>query len=166
MMAERGVVVDHATVHWWSIEILPVLAAVFRRRKRPVSIGWRMDETHIKVGGQCNYLYRAVDRAGAKIDLCFGLTETSLRAVLLRARRRTARRQVFSQREHPLRRHRDDAHDQEGTARPSQNPSFDRRIPVLLARHLIIGRSPHSRKPHAAIATEPFLNHRDQLVDR
>ena len=28
MMAERGVVVDHATVHWWSIEILPVLAAV------------------------------------------------------------------------------------------------------------------------------------------
>ena len=37
MMAERGVVVDHATVHRWSIEILPVLAAVFRRRKRPVA---------------------------------------------------------------------------------------------------------------------------------
>ena len=34
MMAERGVVVDHATVHRWSIKILPVLAAVFRRRKR------------------------------------------------------------------------------------------------------------------------------------
>jgi len=28
MMAERGVVVDQATVHRWSIEILPVLAAV------------------------------------------------------------------------------------------------------------------------------------------
>jgi len=23
MMAERGVFVDHATVHWWSIKILP-----------------------------------------------------------------------------------------------------------------------------------------------
>ena len=32
MMAKRGVFVDHATVHRWAIEILPVLAAVFRRR--------------------------------------------------------------------------------------------------------------------------------------
>ena len=68
MMAERGVVVDHATVHRWSIKILPVLAAVFRRRKRPVGMSWRMDETYIKVGGQWKYLYRAVDRAGATID--------------------------------------------------------------------------------------------------
>jgi len=52
MMAERGVFVDHATVHCWSIKILPVLAAVFRRRKRPVGMSWRMDETYIKVGGQ------------------------------------------------------------------------------------------------------------------
>ena len=68
MRAERGVFVDHATVHRWSIKILPVLAAVFRRRKRPVGISWQMDETHIKVGGQWKYLYRAVDRAGATID--------------------------------------------------------------------------------------------------
>ena len=44
-MAERGVAVDHATVHRWAIKILPVLAAVFRRRKRPVGVSWRMDET-------------------------------------------------------------------------------------------------------------------------
>ena len=50
MMAERGVFVDHATVHRWSIKILPVLAAVFRRRKRAVGISWRMDETYINVG--------------------------------------------------------------------------------------------------------------------
>ena len=68
MMAERGVFVDHATVHRWSIKILPVLAAVFRRRKRPVGTSWRMDETYIKVGGQWKYLYRAVDRAGDTID--------------------------------------------------------------------------------------------------
>ena len=35
MTAERGVSVDHATVHRWSIKILLVLATVFRRRKRP-----------------------------------------------------------------------------------------------------------------------------------
>ena len=55
-MAERGVLVDHATVHRWSIKILPVLTAVFRTRKRPVSRSWRMDETYIKVGGQWKYL--------------------------------------------------------------------------------------------------------------
>ena len=36
MMAERGVVVDHATVHRWALKILPVLAAVFRA---PQAIG-------------------------------------------------------------------------------------------------------------------------------
>jgi len=45
MMAERGVGVDHATVHRWALKILPVLAAVFRQRKRPVGGSWRMDET-------------------------------------------------------------------------------------------------------------------------
>ena len=36
MMAERGVLVDHATVHRWALKILPVLRAVFRQRKLPV----------------------------------------------------------------------------------------------------------------------------------
>ena len=68
MMQERGVFVDHVTVHRWAIKVLPVLAAVFRRRKRPVGRSWRMDETYIKVSGQWKYLYRAVDRAGDTVD--------------------------------------------------------------------------------------------------
>ncbi|MSQ56784.1 MAG: IS6 family transposase [Limnohabitans sp.] len=68
MMHERGVFVDHSTVHRWAIKLLPVLAAVFRSRKRPVGRGWRMDETYIKVSGQWKYLYRAVDRAGDTVD--------------------------------------------------------------------------------------------------
>jgi transposase-like protein len=68
MMQERGVFVDHVTVHRWAIKVLPVLAAVFRKRKRQVGGSWRMDETYIKVSGQWKYLYRAVDRAGDTID--------------------------------------------------------------------------------------------------
>jgi transposase-like protein len=68
MMQERGVFVDHSTVHRWAIKVLPVMAAVFRRRKQPVGSSWRMDETYIKVAGQWKYLYRAVDRAGDTVD--------------------------------------------------------------------------------------------------
>ena len=68
MMHERGVFVDHTTIHRWALKILPVLAAAFRRRKRPVGNSWRMDETYVLVGGQWKYLYRAVDRDGATVD--------------------------------------------------------------------------------------------------
>ena len=68
MMAERGVVVDHTTVHRWAVKMLPVLSLMLRRHKRPVGLSWRMDETYVKVGGQWKYLYRAVDKAGQTID--------------------------------------------------------------------------------------------------
>ena len=68
MMAERGVIVDHVTVHRWALKMLPVLGAVFRRRKRPVGSSWRMDETYVKVGGEWKYLYRAVDGLGETVD--------------------------------------------------------------------------------------------------
>src|SRR5450830_377012 len=48
--------------------MVPVLAAVFRRRKHPVGKSWRMDETYIKVAGEWKYLYRAVDREGDTVD--------------------------------------------------------------------------------------------------
>jgi len=67
-IAERGVEVDHSTIHWWAIKMFPVLAAVCRRRKRPVGKSWRMDETYIKVAGEWKYLYRAVDKNGATVD--------------------------------------------------------------------------------------------------
>ncbi len=51
----------------------PQLEEAFHRRKRPVWVSWRMDETYIKVKGQWYYLYRAVDKTGQTID--FLLTE-------------------------------------------------------------------------------------------
>ena len=68
MMIERGILVDHSTVHRWALKILPVLALVFRRRKRPVGGSWRMDETYVKVAGKWKYLYRAVDCNADTVD--------------------------------------------------------------------------------------------------
>jgi putative transposase len=68
MMAERGVSVDHSTVHRWAVKLLQVLEKAFCLRKRPVGKSWRMDETYSRVKGEWRYLYRAVDRDGNTID--------------------------------------------------------------------------------------------------
>ncbi|MCX4149996.1 MULTISPECIES: IS6 family transposase [Paraburkholderia] len=83
MMAERGIAVDHSTVHRWAIKLLPVLEKAFRRCKRAVGKIWRMDETYVKVRGEWRYLYRAVDKEGNTVDF------------LLRARRDKAAAQRY-----------------------------------------------------------------------
>jgi putative transposase len=73
LLEERGVEVDHATIQRGVVKYSPELEEAFHRRKRPVWVSWRMDETYIKVKGQWRYLYRAVDKHGQTID--FLLTE-------------------------------------------------------------------------------------------
>ncbi|WP_152979221.1 IS6 family transposase [Caballeronia cordobensis] len=84
MMAERGVEVDHSSVHRRVIKLVPLFEKAFRGHKRPVGRSWRMDETYVKVKGQWKFLYRAVDKAGNTVDF------------LLRARRdKAAARRCF-----------------------------------------------------------------------
>ncbi|WP_120292586.1 IS6 family transposase [Paraburkholderia sp. BL23I1N1] len=83
MTAERGIAVDHSTVHRWAIKLLPVLEKAFRRCKRAGGKSWRMDETYIRIGGEWRYLYRAVDKAGNTVDF------------LLRARRDKAAARAY-----------------------------------------------------------------------
>jgi hypothetical protein len=40
MMAERGIHVDHSTVHRWVVHFAPLLLERFNRRKRPVTGKW------------------------------------------------------------------------------------------------------------------------------
>jgi hypothetical protein len=87
MMAERGVSVDHSTVHRWAIKLLLVLEKAFRRRKRPVGKSWRMNETYIRVKGEWRYLYRAVDKDGNTMTFCYAPIGTRLQpGVTLRNR--------------------------------------------------------------------------------
>src|SRR5262245_3919430 len=60
LMEERGVPIDHATIQRWVVKYSPQLEETFHRRKRPVWVSWRMDETYIEVKGAWRYLYRAV----------------------------------------------------------------------------------------------------------
>jgi hypothetical protein len=45
-MQERGVTVDHATINRWLLKYSPQLEAACHRRKRPVWLSWRLDETY------------------------------------------------------------------------------------------------------------------------
>jgi putative transposase len=66
---ERGLQVDHSTIHRWVVDYSPQLEAAFRKRhKRPCGGSMRMDETYIKVKGEWVYLYRAVDKEGNTVD--------------------------------------------------------------------------------------------------
>ncbi len=71
MMAERGVSVDHATVHRWVLRYAPELLERFNLRKRSVSRRWHIDETYIKVRGRWMYLYRAIDSSGDTVEFWF-----------------------------------------------------------------------------------------------
>jgi transposase-like protein len=70
MMAERGIAVDHTTIHW-TVRFSPLLLERFNRRKRAVTGKWHVDETYIKVRGEWMYLYRAIDSVGDTVEFWF-----------------------------------------------------------------------------------------------
>lgn len=90
MMAERGIEVDHSSIHRWIIKLVPLLEKEFRHRKRPVGRSWHVDETYVKVKGhQWKYLYRAVHKAGNMVDSCCAPIVTRRLPFVISARRST-----------------------------------------------------------------------------
>jgi len=71
MMAERGLSIDHSTVHRWVVHFSPELLQRFHQRKRAVTGKWHVDETYIKVRGQWMYLNRAIDSLGDTVEFQF-----------------------------------------------------------------------------------------------
>ena len=55
-MLERGVYVDHSTINRWVVKYSPPLEEAFHRRKHPMWVSWRMDETYMKVKSMGWYL--------------------------------------------------------------------------------------------------------------
>src|ERR671927_1457231 len=79
MFAIRGIVFSHEAVRDWEAKLTPTLAEDLRRRRRgKVGRSWLIDETYLKVQGRWVYLYRAIDRSGALVDV--RLSETRDRA--------------------------------------------------------------------------------------
>jgi putative transposase len=72
MFLVRGLVFSHEAVREWEAKLAPALAEERRRRRRgKAGRSWYVDETYIKVQGRWCYLYRAIDRSGALVDVLF-----------------------------------------------------------------------------------------------
>jgi len=68
MMRERGLEVDHSTVFRWVQRYAPEINKRMRQHLKMSGTSYRVDETYIKVGNSCKYLYRAVDKEGQTIE--------------------------------------------------------------------------------------------------
>ena len=68
MMRERGLDVDHSTVFRWVQRYAPEINKRIRPHLKMSGTSYRVDETYIKVGKSCKYLYRAVDKQGQTIE--------------------------------------------------------------------------------------------------
>src|SRR6059058_3776403 len=72
MFAVRGIVFSHEAVREWEAKLTPALAEDLRRRRRgKAGRSWYVDETYVRVDGRWRYLYRAIDRSGALVDVTF-----------------------------------------------------------------------------------------------
>ena len=68
MMLERGIIVDHSTIHRWILRLSPLLTKNAHKRRTLYGGSWYIDETYIKIKGKWHYLYRAVNASGHTID--------------------------------------------------------------------------------------------------
>ena len=68
MMRERGLGVGHSTVFRRVRRYAPVINKRVRPHLKISGTSYRVDETYIKVGKSCKYLYRAVDKQGQTIE--------------------------------------------------------------------------------------------------
>jgi transposase-like protein len=90
LLAERGIDVDHVTIHRWVRRFSPLLADVARFARHLVGDRWHVDETYVKVAGRWVYLYRAVDQFGQVIDVYASRRRDSAAARMFFQRARTS----------------------------------------------------------------------------
>lgn len=97
MMLERGLEVDHSSIHRWVLSYGPELDQRIRPHLKPTNDSWKVDETYIKIRGKWKYLYRAIDSDGYTLDFLLtarrnaAAAERFLRKLLLNDHTQTPR---------------------------------------------------------------------------
>ena len=68
MAEERGLFVAHTSIMRWVHEYAPKLEKKVKKYLKRSDDSHHIDETYIKIKGQWNYLYRAIDSNGNTLD--------------------------------------------------------------------------------------------------
>jgi putative transposase len=69
LLAARGIVVSYETVRQWGLKFGQIYANQLRRRRPQTADKWHIDEVFLKINGQLQYLWRAVDQYGNVLDI-------------------------------------------------------------------------------------------------
>ena len=69
LLAERCIVVTYETIRHWCQKFGPDYVRKLKRRQGRLGDTWHLDELFLKINGELQYLWRAVDQAGDVIDV-------------------------------------------------------------------------------------------------
>jgi putative transposase len=69
LLAERGIIVSYETIRQWCQKFGLDYARKLKRREGRLGDLWYLDEVFIRINGQQQYLWRAVDQDGDVIDI-------------------------------------------------------------------------------------------------
>jgi putative transposase len=69
LLLARGIIVSHETIRQWCDRFGPQYAAGLRRRRPQAGDKWHLDEVYLKINGEWQYLWRAVDQDGNVLDI-------------------------------------------------------------------------------------------------
>ena len=69
LLAERGIIVSYETIRLWCQKFGPECARKLKRRQGRLGDSWHLDEVFIRINGQPQYLWRAVDQDGDVLDI-------------------------------------------------------------------------------------------------
>ena len=69
LLAERGVIVSYETIRRWCQKFGADYVRKLKRRQGRLGDHWHLDEVFLRINGELQYLWRAVDQDGDVIDI-------------------------------------------------------------------------------------------------
>jgi putative transposase len=69
LLAERGIIVSYKTIRQWCWKFGPDYASRLKKKQGRLGDTWYLDELFVRINGQQQYLWRAVDQDGDVIDI-------------------------------------------------------------------------------------------------
>jgi putative transposase len=69
LLAERGITVSHESIRLWCIKFGATYSRRLKRQHQGYGDTFYIDEVFVKINGELNYLWRAVDQDGEVVDV-------------------------------------------------------------------------------------------------